>query len=154
VNSFSCLSETPCPGQWGKRGAYSPPVQLSPPPHHQSPGTLSGAGLLSRVGHGRLLDNNKIPIPILNILIFAIKYNNNSGHFYFGNKIPIQFCGLCKAIPFSSNTIPIPIFATNNEGKIITKLTLSPVKLPIGKLLNNLKRIMKQFVWKSKECTF
>jgi hypothetical protein len=27
----------------------------------------------SRVGHGRLFDNNKIPIPILNIFIFAIK---------------------------------------------------------------------------------
>ena len=26
-----------------------------------------------RVGHGRLFDNNKIPIPILNIFIFAIK---------------------------------------------------------------------------------
>jgi hypothetical protein len=44
-----------------------------------------------------------------------------------------QFCGLCEAIPCSANTIPIPFFATNKKGNTNIKLTLSPVKLTIGK---------------------
>ena len=34
------------------------------------------------------------------------------------------------------------MFATNNKGNTNLKLTLSPVKLTIGKVLNNVKQIL------------